>query len=190
MVGVPKRRPVGPVPGRGGGLVVALAVLLLLAACTGGSDDDTAESGEDGGSQTADSAEDDAADSGSPASFAEAYTAAADRYADALEEIQDEGAPVVAEDPVGAHEVYEDLRAVTEAARDDFDSLEPPAEFADDLDGVLANFTAQIQTLADSVDAARERDDRALQRGLEDYADQLSVWRERHTELTAQLADA
>ena len=186
MAGMPKR-PVGRVARRGRGLLGLLAVLLLIAACTGGADDDAAESGEDADGQAADTTE---GDTGSPSSFAQGYEAAADRYADALEEIQSEGAPVVAEDPVGAHEVYEELRAVTEAAHDDFDALEPPPEFADALDGVLANFSAQIRTLAESVDAARERDDRALQRGLEDYADQLSVWRERHTELTAQLADA
>ena len=174
--------------------VLTLLAAFVLAACTGtGSDSEQAsqEPGRAQGTEAPDSAGDPESQlDGSPAAFATAYRAAADRYADALEEIQSEGAPVVAEDPVGADEVYEDLRAVTEAARADFDALDPPAEFADALDGVLDNFSAQIRTLADSVDAARERDDRALQRGLEDYADQLSVWRERHTELTERLADA
>lgn len=174
--------------------VLALLTALVLTACTGSGSDSEQSSQEHGraqGNDAVDSGGDaDPQADGSPEAFATAYRAAADRYADALEELQAGGAAAVAEDPVGAHEVYGELQAVTEAARDDFESLEPPTDLADDLDGLLTNFAAQLATLADAVEGARERDDRAVQRDLEDYADQLSVWRERHTELTEQLADA
>ncbi len=185
-------------PRSSGGLGrLALGALLVLlaasgvAACTGSEDDQAEqEAGDSGDAGDAAGDASDAGSDGSPEAFAAEYRAAADRYAEALEELQAGGAAAVAEDPVGAHEVYADLQAVTEAARDDFESLQPPAELADDLDGLLANFAAQISTLADAVEGARERDDRAVQRDLEDYADQLSVWRERHAELSNMLADA
>ena len=173
----------------GGALTLVAVFVLLLAACTG--DDEDGEERTDGADGADPGTEETASDEdASDEAFAEAYQAAAEDYADALEVVQNERAPAVAEDPVGAHEVYDELRAVTEAAREDFATLDAPSELDDELDGLLANFSAQIDTLADAVEAASERDDRALQRSLEDYADQLSVWRERHAELTDRLADA
>lgn len=155
----------------------ALLAALLLGACTG---DDDGESG-DPDAEAAEDAEREAE------AFSAEYRQAAERYADRLEEVQEEGAPQVAADPIGAHEVYAALAAVTEAAREDFAALEATPALSDELDGLLENFEAQLRTLAEVVEASRERDDRALQRGLEDYADQLSVWRDRHTEISTAL---
>ena len=166
-------------------VLLAGGLLVLLSACTGADDGAAAEDGAGAGPT-----EEPTAEASEPATFAEGYRSSAEDYANALEIVQNEGAPAVAEDAVGAHEVYEQLRLVTEAARADFAALQPPSELADEHAGLLDNFAAQIDTLADVVDAARERDDRAVQRGLQDYADLLSVWRERHTELVGQLADA
>ena len=162
--------------------LLAGGALVLLAACSGASDDAAGEAG-----ATPAPTDQPTTVAAAPAAFAQGYQAAAEHYADALEVVQNEGAAAVAEDAAGAHEVYEQLRAVTEAAREEFAALQPPPELDDELDGLLDNFAAQIDTLADVVNAARERDDRAVQRGLEDYADQLSVWRERHTELVGLL---
>lgn len=119
--------------------------------------------------------------------FAAAYTAAAEHYADALDDVQTAGAAAVAEDPVGAAEVYAALRDATEEAHDRFATLRAPGDLTDDLDAVVALFAEQIQALTEAVTAAQARDDRSLETHLARYAELLADWRQAHGALMARL---
>jgi hypothetical protein len=166
----------------------ALAVALLVG-CTADGADEGGDPGDGDDPTATDPADGDAA-ADSPVTsgdFAEDYLAAADRYADALAQVQDDGAAEVAADPVGASQVYADLEAVTAAVHEEVAALDPPDAAVEAVDGLLDNLAAQLASLDGVVAASEERDDRAMQRHLEDYADRLAVWRDRHDDLVASF---
>ena len=171
-------RPAGRVATTRWRTVVLVGLLALLLAC---SDD-----GSDAEDRDGRPVQDEAAP-GDPDDFLGAYQRAADEYADALGEAQERGGAAIGEDPVGATDSYADLAAVTDDAHGRFAQLDPPDAASDAFDGLLDNLDAQLDALDAAVSASQERDDRALQQHLEDYADRLSVWRDRHDELLAQL---
>lgn len=154
--------------GRVGGAVVAALLVTALVSAGCSSDDD---------------------DSGDAGSASAAVQAAADQYADALEDVQRSGVEAVTADPLAAERIWEDLRDVTRTAGDEFAELSLPDEVSTEHDELVALLSEQQDVLERAAAAARARDDRALEAALARYSELLTDWGRAHRTLLSQLDD-
>jgi hypothetical protein len=133
----------------------------------------------------------DSSDSNDPArgEFARSYRDVTQDYRTATTNLQAESSTAVGQGMDTLLGVYENYEAAISDALDSYQELDPPDDFADPFDDMVAALGRQEEVLQELIDAARDQDSQEVAEAAGQLTQLTAQWNTARQEVEEKLAE-
>jgi hypothetical protein len=146
-------------------IVVLVSILaLLLASCDSGNSEDKSD-------------------------FARSYRNITEDYRSATTDIQAESSAATGQGLERLLGVYERFGGAVSDALDSYEELDPPSDFEDPFDEMVATLARQEEVLQELIEAARDEDTEAVAQAAGQLTQLTTEWNTARQEVEEKLAD-